>query len=109
MRKTIDETNRRRAIQTAYNIEHNQVPTALKKAIESNLPGAKKSYNPYESNIPEAAEPKVNYTTEESLKKGIGRTRKEMEKAAKALDFIAAARLRDNMTALEERLKKEYK
>tara|TARA_R110002050_G_scaffold51235_2_gene117925 strand:+ start:4943 stop:6952 length:2010 start_codon:yes stop_codon:yes gene_type:complete len=108
MRKTIDETNRRRAIQTAYNVEHNQVPTALNKAIESNLPGAKKSYNPYESNIPVAAEPKVNYTTEESLKKGISKTRKEMEKAAKALDFIAAARLRDEMSALEERLKKEY-
>ncbi|PTM03079.1 MAG: excinuclease ABC subunit B [Bacteroidetes bacterium] len=108
MQRTIDETNRRRAIQTAYNVEHNQVPTALKKAIESNLPGAKKSYNPYESNIPVAAEPKVNYTTEESLKKGISKTRKEMEKAAKALDFIAAARLRDEMSALEGRLKKEY-
>jgi len=109
MRRTIDETNRRRAAQAAYNEEHNQVPTALIKDIESNLPGAKKAYNPYESNIPEAAEPKVNYTSEESLKKGINKTRKEMEKAAKALDFIAAARLRDEMSALEERLQKEYK
>jgi excinuclease ABC subunit B len=109
MRKTIDETDRRRAIQTKYNEDNNQVPTALNKPIAANLPGAKKEYNPYETNIPVAAEPKVHYTTEESLKKAISRTRKEMEKAAKALDFIAAARLRDEMTALEDRLKKEYK
>lgn len=111
MRKTIDETNRRRAAQKAYNEAHGMVPTALKKSRESILAGSRaagsKTYpDPVQSAL--AAEPPVQYQSPEQLRKAIEQSRKKMEHAAKALDFIEAARLRDEMSALEERLKTEF-
>ncbi len=111
MRRTIDETNRRRAVQHEYNEKHGLKPQALKKSTDSILPGSKKDHNPYKSklNTPAAAaEPALQYQTKGDYKKGIEKLRKKMETAAKSLDFIEAAALRDEMVALEERMNKEY-
>lgn len=110
MRRTIDETNRRRAKQQEYNEKHGMVPTALNKAIDSNLPGSKKDYNPYRSKelTPKVAEEAAVYLSREAMKKGIDKVRRKMEVAAKSLDFIEAASLRDEMVALEERMNKEF-
>lgn len=111
MQKTIDETNRRRAVQKEYNDKHGIEPKALKKSKESILATSRaagsSSYLQVEkSNI--AAEPQTVYLNKEQLKKAIEATRKKMENAAKALDFIDAARLRDELGKLEEKLKKEF-
>jgi len=111
MQKTIDETNRRRAAQMAYNEKHGLKPTALQKSKASILAGsgatAGTSYLP-ETDVSTAAEERVVYQSASQLKKEIEKTRKKMENAAKALDFIEAARLRDNMAALEEKLQTEF-
>ena len=111
MQKTIDETNRRRKTQDEYNQKHGIKPKALSKSKESILAAsratASTSYlqtNEYQK----AAEPELRYQTKEHLSKAMTATRKKMENAAKALDFIEAARLRDELAALEERMKKEY-
>lgn len=114
MQKTIDETARRRAIQIKYNEDHGLVPTALNKSKQKILDStniadgdnAKKqaSYE-YEEGLALAADPVVKYMTPEQLDKSIHYTRKLMEKAAKDLDFIEAARLRDELYALEVRKK----
>ena len=84
----------------------------MKKSKESILAASRatssSSYIQAE-NVNLAAEPEVQYTTKEQLTKAINTTRKKMENAAKALDFIEAARLRDEMSVLEERMEKEYK
>ena len=117
MEKTIDETARRRALQIKYNEDHGLVPTALKKSKEKILESTKVAdgdpsvrYAKYEhsQDLPLAADPVVAYMTIEQLEKSITFTRKQMEKAAKELDFIEAARLRDELFALETR-KKEFK
>jgi excinuclease ABC subunit B len=117
MQKTIDETARRRALQIKYNEDHGLVPTALKKSKEKILESTKVAdgdpsvrYAKYENSqdLPLAADPVVAYMTIEQLEKSITFTRKQMEKAAKELDFIEAARLRDELFALETR-KKEFK
>ena len=117
MQKTIDETARRRALQIKYNEDHGLVPTALKKSKEKILESTKVAdgdpsvrYAKYEhsQDLPLAADPVVAYMTIEQLEKSITFTRKQMEKAAKELDFIEAARLRDELFALETR-KKEFK
>lgn len=107
MQQTIDETNRRRAAQEAYNQKHGKVPQALNKAISEILPGSKKG-SAYQQ-LPEkraVAETPLDYRDPKQLQKAIESTRKEMEKAAKALDFIAAARLRDELLELESLKKK---
>lgn len=112
MRKTIDETDRKRIIQKEYNRVNGMKPTALKKSKESILAASKAtSSSSYMQNdhLSIAAEPAMRYLTKEQLTKGIQTTRKKMETAAKSLDFIEAARLRDEMAALEERMRKEYK
>ena len=112
MQKTIDETARRRKIQEAYNKEHGLVPTPLVKSTEKILESTKVadgdgSHGEYV--IPEtnniAADPVVQYMSAEQLEKTIKYTRKQMEKAAKELDFIEAARLRDELFALEKQKK----
>lgn len=111
MRKTIDETNRRRAKQMAYNKEHGLEPKALNKSKASILAGSNAATSVYQQDniMPgAAAEEKEVYHSKEQLKKDIEKTRKKMENAAKALDFIEAARLRDLIGSLEERLKKEF-
>lgn len=111
MQRTIDETNRRRSIQKAYNEEHGITPTPLKKSKLTILESTKVAdgdqiieYLQEETqNI--AADPVVQYMSKEQLQKSIDYTQKQMETAAKELDFIEAARLRDELFALQEQLK----
>lgn len=112
MQRTIDETDRRRAKQIAYNTEHNITPRQIVKSTASILgqtavAGAEKGVKAYVENdeINVAADPVVQYMNADQLDKLIVRTRKAMEKAAKELDFIEAARLRDEMYALQEKQK----
>ncbi len=102
MQKTIDETDYRREKQTAYNQEHNITPMALKKNLDSAL--AKNSVSTYhfEKEEMRAAEPEIEYMTKEQIEKMIRTKRKAMEKAAKELDFMQAAQLRDEIKLLQE-------
>ena len=104
MQKTIDETNYRRTKQINFNIANNQVPQALNKKIESAF-----TKNPladyelgYTTSI--AAEPIPEYLSKPEIEKRIREKRKAMEKAAKELDFMQAAKLRDAIKALQEQL-----
>ncbi|MGB5428834.1 excinuclease ABC subunit UvrB [Eudoraea sp.] len=102
MQKTIDETNYRREKQTAYNIANNIIPKALNKSLDSAL--AKNSVSTYHFIKEEirAAEPDLQYITKEQKEKLIRDKRKAMEKAAKELDFMHAAKLRDEIKMLQE-------
>ncbi len=111
MQRTIDETNRRRSIQQEYNEQHGLKPTALKKSKDSILATSRAtSGSSYIQNDKPAiaAEAEVIYNSKEQMKKAMAKTRKKMENAAKALDFIEAARLRDELGELEERIQKEF-
>lgn len=101
MQKTIDETAYRREKQINYNTTHNLVPTALNKKISSEL--VKDNYE-IERKAMLAAETLVKYDTKSDIEKAIRDKRKAMELAAKELDFIMAAKLRDEIKALKERL-----
>lgn len=113
MQRTMDETERRREKQIAYNTKHGLVPKALNKSKENVLrqtevaDGSKapREYKMDES-IPLAADPETKYLGKADLEKSLKRTRKEMEKAAKEMDFIMAAKLRDEMFELEVMVKK---
>lgn len=102
MQKTIDETNYRREKQMDYNTKHNITPTALNKSLDSVL--AKNSVSTYHFEKEElrAAEPDLEYLTKDQVQKLIREKRKEMEKAAKDLDFMQAAKLRDQIKVLQE-------
>lgn len=101
MQKTIDETNYRREKQINYNTAHGLVPQPLKKSLDNAL--AKNSVSTYHFQKEEmrAAEPDAAYLTEDQKDKMIREKRKAMEKAAKELDFIQAAKLRDEIKALQ--------
>jgi excinuclease ABC subunit B len=103
MQKTIDETNYRREKQMAYNKKHNLTPKALNKSIENPL--AKMSGN-YATDpvILKAAEPITEYLNKDEIEKRIREKRKLMEIAAKELDFIKAAKLRDEIKTLQEKV-----
>ncbi|MCQ2226707.1 MAG: excinuclease ABC subunit UvrB [Bacteroidales bacterium] len=108
MQATIDSTNMRRAKQMAYNEANNITPQALNKALVSNLltqTAGVKNYKEEESVGNIAAEPEMEYASKSQIEKAIAAAQKNMKKAAKELDFIAAAQYRDEMRALEERLK----
>ncbi|MBD1259179.1 excinuclease ABC subunit UvrB [Maribacter polysiphoniae] len=102
MQKTIDGTNYRRGKQIAYNTENNMVPTALNKSLDSVL--AKNSVSTYHFEKEElrAAEPDMDYLTKEQIEKLIRDKRKAMEQAAKELDFMQAAKLRDEIKKLQK-------
>ncbi|WP_405269962.1 excinuclease ABC subunit UvrB [Cellulophaga sp. Ld12] len=102
MKQTIDDTNYRREKQIAYNTKHNMVPKALNKSLDSVL--AKNSVSTYhfEKEIARAAEPDMDYLTKEQIEKMIREKRKDMEKAAKELDFMQAAKLRDEIKMLQK-------
>lgn len=112
MKLAIDETNRRRSIQMEYNKKHGITPISLKKNKEEILrqtgvadkkKGAKKYYMEEEHSL--AADPVVAYMSKDQLTKLAGETRRKMEKAAKDLDFMEAARLRDELQEVEKLLK----
>ena len=109
MQRTMDETDRRRTIQKEYNKKHGITPTALNKSNKLSLEAEKKEVeiSPYEINsaISLAADPVIQYMSNEELEKSIKFTQKQMEKAAKNLDFIDAARLRDELMVLRAKLK----
>jgi len=102
MQKTIDETNYRREKQLTYNEENNITPTALNKSLDSAL--AKNSVSTYHFQKEElrAAEPDLEYLTGDQKEKLIREKRKAMEKAAKELNFMEAAKLRDEIKLLQE-------
>nr|WP_321245023.1 excinuclease ABC subunit UvrB [uncultured Psychroserpens sp.] len=104
MQKTMDETEYRRGKQIAYNTKHNLVPTALKKGLDSALSKNSVSTYSYELEAARAAEPESEYLTKGELEKKIREKRKLMEQAAKALDFIIAAKLRDELKGYQEKL-----
>jgi excinuclease ABC subunit B len=115
MRTAIDETNRRRSIQMAYNEEHGIVPTTVKKSKEAimdqtSVADSKKGAKNYYVESEEtslAADPVVAYMEKPALEKMLQKTQKAMEKAAKELDFMEAARLRDELNELKELLTKK--
>lgn len=111
MQRTIDETNRRRQVQQEYNHQHGITPRSLIKSRESILASssAATSSNYLNSDKPSvAAEPEMQFLTKDQVHKEIEKTRKRMENAAKALDFIEAARLRDLIGELEEKMAKSF-
>jgi excinuclease ABC subunit B len=104
MQKTIDETNYRRTKQINYNTENNLVPQALNKKIESAFTNNKLVEYELGHIMNVAAEPETAYMSKPDLEKRIREKRKAMEKAAKDLDFMQAAKLRDEIKKLQEQI-----
>ncbi|WP_140939171.1 excinuclease ABC subunit UvrB [Sphingobacterium lumbrici] len=111
MRVTIEETNRRRDKQMAYNQKHGITPRTVGKTREEILeqtsvvdykPGEAKAYIEPDAGSMLAADPLMEYMSEKDMKKAVDTVRKRMEKAAKDMDFLEAAKLRDEMFALEK-------
>jgi excinuclease ABC subunit B len=116
MQQAIDETNRRRSIQKAYNEAHGITPTTVSKSKDAIIKQTKVAdskkqgkegkqfyIEPEETGLNIAAEPVVSMMDVKGLEKLIAQTQRSMERAAKELDFIEAARLRDELTALKKR------
>ncbi len=106
MQKTIDETNYRREKQMAYNTANNITPKALNKSLDNALSKNSVSTYSYELQAAKAAEPESEYLSKPELEKKIREKRKTMEEAAKALDFIVAAQLRDEIKVYQDKLEK---
>jgi len=104
MQKTIDETNRRREKQIEYNTENNITPTQITKAIDNSLTKSAVSSFHYDNAINKAAEADLEYLPKPEIEKRIRETRKNMELAAKALDFLTAAQFRDEIEVLKRHL-----
>ncbi len=104
MQKTIDETNYRREKQIAYNTKHKQKPKALNKSLDNVLSKNSVSTYSYELEAAKAAEPESAYLSKPELEQKIREKRKLMEAAAKALDFIVAAKLRDELKGYQDKL-----
>ena len=118
MQKTIDETNRRREKQLAYNEANGIVPKQIKKAFSNALLGAGADKDEAKSHAPKAyiepekisiaADPVVQYMSKPQMEKAIDRVRKQMQEAAKKLEFIEAAQYRDELLRLEDMMKERW-
>ena len=104
MQKTIDETNYRRSKQMDYNTKHGLQPKALNKSLGSALGNNSISTQYYENQTLKAAEPESLYLSKPEIEKKIRDLRKAMEKAAKDLDFMQAAKFRDEIKSLQEKI-----
>jgi excinuclease ABC subunit B len=113
MQITINETNRRRSVQIAYNKEHGITPKTVGKTKEEiisqrsilDIRGKQSSVYVEPEELPVAADPVIDMMSKEQIKHLISDTEHKMKKAAKDLDFITAAQLRDEMLALKKKLK----
>lgn len=117
MRVTIEETNRRREKQIAYNTKHGITPKTVGKSREAIIEqtsvmdfkgGVQKAYIEKEMTDNLAADPIVQYMTKPELQKSIDKTKKDMAIAAKEMDFLLAAKLRDEMFALEKVMEERF-
>lgn len=113
MRKTIDETTRKRKKQIEYNYKHGITPQTIIKEKNKMSPlsggaggGTKYAYIERET-IDYAADPVVQYMSKEAIEKAIAQLRKEITRAAKEMDFVEAGRLRDELFAMEKKLEKK--
>ncbi|PTM14632.1 MAG: excinuclease ABC subunit B [Bacteroidetes bacterium] len=113
MQRTIEETNRRRSIQMAYNEEHGIIPKTMRKTREEimakqsilDVRGVKDAYlEPAKNSL--AADPIIGYMSRDQLEKAVADADARMRKAAKELDFISAAQYRDEVLALRDQLKR---
>jgi excinuclease ABC subunit B len=103
MRLAIDETNRRRKIQMDYNLANGITPTTIVRSMNSSLiPKSDKKYYVENEETSLAADPVVAYLSKDELQKMADRTRKAMDKAAKELEFMEAAKLRDEYLAIQK-------
>lgn len=114
MQKTIDETNRRRSIQIAYNEKHGITPQTITRTREQILAkqsildireGNKRAYIEPTGEPSLAADPVLNFLSRDQIERMVAETEKKMKEAAKELDFITAAQYRDEMLALKKKLK----
>lgn len=114
MQRTIDETIRRRSKQEAFNKENGLKPMSLNKTKEQilaqtsvlNIKG--EAYEEIDDTVTQVSDPVIEYMDEKQLRNNIDNTKKKMKEAAKNLEFIEAARLRDEMFGLEELYKKKF-
>ena len=109
MQLTIDETDKRREKQISYNKKNNITPTQINKKIDETLSRKAVASYQYNNAIKEVAEQDLQYLAKSEIEKRIREKRKQMEEAAKSLDFIVAAQLRDEITVLKEQLQKNKK
>ena len=118
MQKTIDETNRRREKQLSYNEANGITPKQIKKAFSNALLGVNADKEEVKTQIPKAyiepekisiaADPVVQYMSKPQMEKAIERARKQMQEAAKKLEFIEAAQYRDELLRLEDMMKERW-
>ena len=104
MQETIDGTNYRRAKQIAYNEKHGITPTAIKKSLDNALTKKKTERFTFDTAEELLQERPEEYLTKPQIEKRIRDTRKAMEKAAKELDFMLAAKLRDQIKQYQKEM-----